>query len=132
MRLPRRRACTTTNAVITLVMLAIGRGLYCRRPHSCLPVVPSASSAAYAAMERGGWRKELAALPDAVAALAGASAHVPVTAATAMLAATVLAARNRRDRDMALLGEVCPGGAGEARTMLAWSYHPVGSGIPSV
>src|SRR5258708_28045477 len=105
MRLPRRRACTTTNAVITLVMLAIGRGLYCRRPHSCLPVVPSASSAAYAAMERGGWRRELAALADAVAALARASAHVPVTAATAMLAATVLAARNRRYRDTALLAQ---------------------------
>src|SRR6266852_6118506 len=98
MRLPRRRACTTTNAVITLVMLAIGRGLYCRRPHSCLPVVPSASSAAYAAMERGGWRR-------AVAALAGAVADVPVIAATAMLAATVLAALSRRDRDMALLRE---------------------------
>src|SRR5262245_1837275 len=99
MRLPRSCDCTTTSAVITLVMLAIGRGLYCRRPHSCLPVVPFASSAACAAMRRGGWRR-------AVAALADPSTHVPVTATNAMVAATVRAPRNPRDRDMALLRKV--------------------------
>src|SRR5579859_978596 len=45
---------TTTRAVITLVRLAIGRLAYCLRPHSCLPVAALASSAARAAISRGG------------------------------------------------------------------------------
>src|SRR5262245_52928462 len=106
--------CTTTSAVITLVMLAIGRGLYCRRPHSCLPVVAFASSAACAAMGRGGWRK-------AVAALADPSAHVPVTETNAMPAATIRAPRSRRDRAMGRLRKAGKAGgrcAGEFGTML--------------
>jgi hypothetical protein len=37
------------------VILAIGRGLYCLRPQSCLPVLAFAISAARAAMDRGGF-----------------------------------------------------------------------------
>src|SRR6266568_2612502 len=79
---------TTTSAVITLVMLAIGRWLYCLRPHSCLPVIALASSAARAAIEGGG-----------CAGLARTTA-----AATARQPAAGQPPWNRRDRGMALLG----------------------------
>src|SRR6266568_4696189 len=93
---------TTTSAVITLVMLAIGRWLYCLRPHSCLPVIALASSAARAAIEGGG----CAGLAVAVLAAAGLIAWPPRTtaAATARQPAAGQPPWNRRDRGMALLG----------------------------
>src|ERR1039457_3607220 len=96
MRLPRSPDRTTTSAVITLVRLATGRGLYCRRPHSCLPVVPFASSAAYAAIDRGGRL-----------ALAHAGLVTgPATTAAARQPAAATDLRTRRDRDMALLAGI--------------------------
>src|ERR1017187_7272074 len=122
MRLPRSPDRTTTSAVITLVRLATGRGLYCRRPHSCLPVVPSASSAAYGAIDRGG-RLALA--------HAGLVTGPATTAAarTARQPAAATDLRTRRDRGMALLAGIWHSWTqGNA----AGHYQPAGSGIPSV
>src|SRR5258708_25212804 len=82
-------------------------------------------------MERGPWRTAAPAL--AHPALADPRAHVPVTAATAMLAATVRAQRNRRDRNMALLRaslERAKGGVGEAGRVLDGSTTRWAAGSP--
>src|SRR5262249_11723571 len=120
-------ARATTNAVITFVMLAIGRLLYWRRPQSCLPVTALASTASRAAIERGGLCARIAAAPGILAAVAagrgvlaavaaaGPGVLAAETAVSAMLAAPMSRPQNRinrinridrSDRDIALLGRL--------------------------